>query len=317
MPIRRCINLALPVIAVVMITSLSGCNSNNEKKPLSQVAAKVNAEEISVHQINYVLSHTNTTAISPEQAPQLRREILDKLIEQQLAIEQALANKLDHSPEVVIAIEAGRREILARAYLGKIAADQGKTTPDEAKQYIAEHPQLFAERRIFTIQEIILPASANLTPTLRQMLNSGKSMTEIGDWLKGQNIKFAAGSARRAAEQIPLELLPGLHSLKDGQSLIVENTDNVTLMRLVASRTEPVSVATALPAVAQFLAKQRANQAIASNVKQLKAAAKISYEGEFAQNGSTPPVAKTMPAKPDLAEKQTSASLEKGIAGLK
>jgi EpsD family peptidyl-prolyl cis-trans isomerase len=317
MPIRHRIQLALPLLAAALVVSLSACDSKTQKKPASQIVAKVNADEISVHQINYVLDHSDTAAIPPERAPQVRREVLGRLIEQQLAVEKALENKLDHSPEVIMAIEAGRREILARAYLGKIAAEQTRPTADEARQYIAEHPQLFAERRIFTVQEIILPASANLTPTLRQMLASGKSMEEIGDWLKGQNVKFAAGSTRRPAEQIPLDLLPRLHALKDGQSLVFENAENVTLMRLAASQSEPVNAATALPKVEQYLGNQRINQAIASNFKQLKDTAKISYLGEFAEDAPIQSPVKSVAIEPEPGAKRPVTSLEKGIASLK
>ena len=92
---------------------------------------------------------------SPEAAPKIRREILDKLVDQELAVEQAVEKKLDRSPEVLMAIENARREILARAYVEQITASMPKPTVDEAKKYYAENPQLFAERRIYNIQEIV------------------------------------------------------------------------------------------------------------------------------------------------------------------
>ena len=120
-----------------------------------------------------------------------------------------------------MAIEAARREILSRAYLEQIAAAQPKPTPEEAKKYIAEHPQLFAERRIFNIQEIVLPASSTATANLREMVTAGKSMDDIANWLKSKDIKFSGGSATRPAEQIPLDLLPKVHALKDGQGCLL------------------------------------------------------------------------------------------------
>ena len=98
-----------------------------------------------------------------------------------------------------------------------------KPTIDEAKKYYSEHPQLFSERRIYNIQEIVLPAAAGVGEELRSMLDSGKSMENIAQWLKGKDIKFAAGTATRSAEQIPLELLPKIHPLKVGQGLILQS----------------------------------------------------------------------------------------------
>jgi EpsD family peptidyl-prolyl cis-trans isomerase len=202
------------ILATLLVAGLAACGSKKESKPVSQVAAQVNAEEISVHQINFVLGRSNV-AIPPEQASLARREVLDRLIDQQLAVEQAIERKLDRTPETVMAIDAGRREILARAYVEHIAARQAKPTQEEAEKYIAEHPQLFAERRIFNIQELALPAASQVAPALREMVAAGKSMDDIAKWLRGKDIKFSGGSATRPAEQVALDVLPKLHALKD------------------------------------------------------------------------------------------------------
>ena len=315
--------IALSILATTLLVGLAACGSKDEKMPASQVAAKVNSEEISVHQINFVLGRSNTAAIPPEQAPRIRREILNKLIDQQLAVDKAIENKIDRKPEVQMAIEAARREILARAYLEKIASAQPKPTPEEAKKYIAEHPQLFAERRIFNIQEIVLPASSNATAYLREMVAADKSMDDIANWLKSKDIKISGGSATRPAEQIPLDLLPKVHALKDGQGLLLENSQTITVMRLAASQSAPITEAVAIPRVQQFLGNQRAGEAAASEFKQLKANAKITYMGEFAESAAAPVTTgtpATAPAKtpaPVAEKKPASPNLEKGVAGLK
>lgn len=315
--------ILLSALALSLTLGLAACGGKDEKKPASQVAAKVNAEEISVHQINFVLGRSGAGAVSPEQAPKVRREILDKLVDQQLAVEQALEKKLDRSPDVVMAIDAARREILARAYVEQLAGAVAKPTPEEAKKYYAEHPQLFAERRIYSIQEIVLPGSAGVAAQLNEMIAAGKPMTEIATWLKNKDIKFAAGSATRPAEQIPLDLLPRVHLLKDGQGLVIETAQNVTVMRVMASQSAPVAEATALPRIQQFLGNQRAGEAAAREFKQLKEKAKITYQGEFvtAESDAAKPAAASAPVAPVAAtaaeQKPASISIEKGVAGLK
>ena len=63
---------------------------------------------------------------------------------------------------MLLALENARREILARAYVEQITAGEPKPTIEEAKKYYAENPSLFAERRIYNIQEIVLPATAGI-----------------------------------------------------------------------------------------------------------------------------------------------------------
>jgi EpsD family peptidyl-prolyl cis-trans isomerase len=306
--------IVLKTLTIALAIGLAACD-NKEKAPASQLAASVNATEISVHQINFVLGRSNAV-LTPEEAPRARREVLDKLIDQQLAIEQALEQKLDRTPEVLMALEAGRREILARAYVEQIVAAQPRPTVTEAKKYIADHPQLFAERRIFSIQEIILPAASGVMPDLREMLNNGTSMDEIASWLKRKDIKFSGNKATRAAEQIPLDMLPKLQALKDGQGLLLENTETITVMRLVASQAAPVAESVALPRVQQFLGNQRASEAVSNEFKQLKAKASISYQGEFASELPASPATASVVA-PAAAPVTLTPNLEKGVAGIK
>ena len=146
-------------------------------------------------------------------ADQARREVLEKLIEQQLAIEQMREKKLDKSPEVLRAIDAASREILARAFRDQVIAALPKAGAQDANAYYAAHPQLFAQRRIYNLQEIIMPAQGVPVDKLRDIANE-KSIDDIANWLKQKNIRFSGSATTRTAEQLPLNMLPKLHELK-------------------------------------------------------------------------------------------------------
>ena len=301
---------------------LTACGSKDAEKPATQVIAKVNSGEISVHQINYVLSRSGAGAVSQEMAPKVRRQVLDRLIDQELAIEQALEKKLDRTPDVITALDAARREILARAYIDQITGAVSKPTSEEAKKYYSEHPQLFSERRIYNIQEIMLPTTDGIADELNKLLTTGKSMEDLVSWLKGKSIKFSGGSVTRPAEQIPLELLSKIHILKVGQGLVIAGPQSITVMRIAAAQSAPVSESVALPQIQQFLSNQRKAGAATEEIKQLKAKAKISYMGEFAgaeSNSSVTqavavPIAESGNSK---SESTTDSAIERGVASLK
>ena len=315
------------VLSAALVLGLAACGNKDDKKAATQVAAKVGSEEISVHQINQVLSRSNSAGASPAAVQAMSREVLEKLIDQQLAVEQAMEDKLHRSPEVVSQIEAARRDILARAYMQKIAGALSKPSADDIKKYYAEHPQLFSERRVFNIQEIVVPTAPGLADQLRAFAASGKPIVDVANWLKSKDIKFDGGSATRAAEQIPLERLAQIHSLKDGQSVVMESPQAITLLRVASSQSSPVAEAAALPRIEQFLTNQRASDAVAANIKQLRTAAKITYMGEFAktEGSTTAPAAAAKdaapaPAAPAPAEAPAAngkTAIEKGVAGLK
>ncbi len=297
------------VLALVAF-ALVACGDKVGKKAATQVAAKVGSEEISVHQINFVLSRTNTANSTPENAKRLRQDVLEKLIDQQLAVDQAVDKKLDRSPEVVSQLEAARREVLARAYVQQLAGALPKpTATEEAQKYFNDNPALFSERRIFNLQEILVPAAAGaeVADQVKAQVAAGKSMEDIANWLKGRGVRFGGNSATRAAEQIPLELLKTVHALKDGQTTIISNPQGFTILRVASSQSAPVAEAAALPRIQQFLANQRGAEAVSKAIKELRAKTTVTYMGDFAPGAAGGAAATGQPAGAITADPAAAA----------
>ena len=109
----------LAVTAVTLSALLVACGGDKEKKA-TQVAAKVNKEEITVHQINFVLARQ--AGLKPEQKDEASRLILENLINKELVYQKAVEQKVDRDPNVLEAIEMTKRELVVQAYLEKVAA---------------------------------------------------------------------------------------------------------------------------------------------------------------------------------------------------
>lgn len=314
--------IPMALAAVGLGLMLAGCGNKENKQVATQVAAKVGAEEISVHQVNQVLQRASTGGASPEAVQRMKREVLEKLIDQQLAVEQATEAKLHRSPDVVNQIEAARREILVRAYMQKVAGNLPKATEEEVKKYHDDHPQLFAQRRIFNVQELVVTAGPGVEGQLRRFAGGGKSIEEASAWLKGQNIAFNSGGATRAAEQLPMEVLAQLQGVQDGQSIVLSAPQAVTLLRVVSSQLAPITQADAMPRIEQFLSNRRTAEAVAANLKQLRESTAIVYMGEFggatsANAPSAAPAKSTAAAPTQVPAGPAHTVMEKGVAGLK
>lgn len=280
----------------------------------TQVAAKVNKEEISVHQINNVLARTPN--IAADQAKQASRQILEKLIDQQLLVEQAEAKKLDRDPNVLQQVEASRREILARAYVEQMGASIAKPSNDEVRDYYSKHPELFSERRIYNFNELSIANNEGVLKELQEQMGKVRSINDVAEWLKQKNVVFTAASATKAAEQLPIELLPRLHQMKDGQIGILPMPGRVVVMQLAASRTMPVDQTKAMPVIEQFLLNQRKLELMNREMKQLREQAKIEYQGEFtapAPQAAAPQAAAGSATTPAA----DAAVIEKGLSSIK
>ncbi|GBL45114.1 hypothetical protein SFMTTN_0918 [Sulfuriferula multivorans] len=292
------------------------------------MAAKVNGDEITVHQINQVLSHA--PSLKPEQAKQAAAEVLHGLVDQQLLIEQAKKDKLDRNPQVVAAYESAHAQILTQAYLDQELSKLPKPTDQEIKDYYTQHPELFANRRLYRFQELLIDGSGGRVAEIRQKIGSTKQIDAFVEWLKAEKIPFRVNNGVKKAEEVPLNLLPRLSKMQDGQAMVTVNGSNVLVVQLVASQQQPMTMETAKPVIAAYLTNSKRREATTALLKRLHDKAKIEYVGAFVYAAKTPvakPVAapaavpasaagavKNTPAKPATA---ASDAMEKGLSGLK
>ena len=262
------------------VALLAGCGDKKEKGA-SQTAAKVNKAEVTVHQINFVLQQQRN--IRPEQADAASKQILERLIEQELALQKADDLKIDRDPRVVQQLEAAKREIIARAYLEKVGEAAPKPTPEEIKKYYDDKPALFKDRRIYSIQEIGIEAKPEQVAVLRDKLGAAKNINEFVEFLKANDYKFSGNQAVRAAEQLPLQSLDAFAQMKDGQAILNQGPAGVQVVVLASSRSQPVAEEQARPAIEQFLLNERKRKLVEEDVKAMRAAAKIEYVGKFGE----------------------------------
>ena len=313
--------LCLLLLAVAGIGLLSGCGEKKKDKVATQAAARVDKEEITVHQINLVLQEQRN--LRPEQADAASRQILERLIDQEVAVQKAEELKLDRDPRVVQMVEAAKRQVLARAYAEKTGEGVPKPTPEEVKKYFDEKPALFRERRVYSIQEFAIEAKPDQVTLLREKLAAAKSINEFVDYLKANDYRFAANQAVRAAEQLPAAALETLARMKDGQASVMQGTAGLQVIVLAGSRSQPVAEEQARPAIEQYLLNERKRKRIEDDIKSLRAAAKIEYMGKFAEGrpgagaapaASAPATGATPAAAP--ASGLSSTDISKGM-GLK
>ncbi|MEY2838723.1 MAG: peptidyl-prolyl cis-trans isomerase, EpsD family [Pseudomonadota bacterium] len=315
--------LSLPrlalVPAVIAAAVLAGCGGDKgESKSASQTAARVNGEELTVHQINLLLERQ--PGLRPEQADAMSRQVLEGLIDQQLAVEKAVEGKVDRDPKIVQLLDAQRRATLAQAYMQK-AAGAGVGTPsgEDIRKYFDSKPALFSARRLYMIQEFTIQGDANQTKDLQAKLEAGSSPQQFGETLKASGLKFNVNQVTQPAENLPLNLIDRISALKDGQALYQQGNGGMKAILVVASREQPLTYEQAKPLIERYLSETRRQEWMQKHVKDLRTAAKVEYIGKFAEKAASGATA--APVAPESVAPAASGldanALSKGLSGLK
>lgn len=303
----------LPLLLAAALAA--GCGEKNadaaKAKTPSQVAAKVNDVELTVHQINHALQRM--PGLDKEQSKTASLQVVRNLVDQEVLAQKALADKLDRDPNVVQSLDAARRQILAEAYMGRKLGAQSGTPEAEVIDYFENHPELFAKRKIYRLQEIAIQAPEEKRGAIRAKLDASKDLNAFSEWLKAENYPVKAAQGVKAAEQLPLEILPKLAQMQQGQAMIANAPDGLLVVVLAGSQPQPVTLEQAKPAIERMLQLQARQKAAKAELDTLKAAAKIEYVGEFADAGKTELATATAESDAGAA----GDTVAKGVSGLK
>lgn len=315
----------IPVL--VAVTLLTACGKDDKKEAkASQAAASVNGQEVTVHQINLVLERQ--PGLKPEQVDAASRQVLEGLIDQEIAVQKAEEDKMDRDPKIVQLLDAQRRNILARAYLEKAStAAIGSPSADEIKKYFDTKPGLFSQRRIYMLQEFTIQGSAEETKALQAKLESAPDVPAFAQALKDSGLKFGVNQVTQPAESLPLNLIDRIAALKDGQALYEQGNGGMKAVLVVASRPQPLTFDQSKPLIERFLTETKRQEWLQKRVKELRAEAKVNYIGKFAEKPASAPAGAASAAPVEVPAVTAPASaasggidpaaMSKGLSGLK
>ena len=314
--------LALSLLLVACAFQLSACGHKGAGGALKsgQTIARVNGDEITIGQLNYELQRAN---ISPAQQDAASKQIVQGLIDRQLVSQAAIDAKLDRNPNVLQAMENAKAMVLAQAYLENKAANVVKPTDVEVKDYYNNHPDLFANRKVYLFDELSLSANS-YSKALNDVANAAKSLEEIIAWLDKNGIGYNHAQATHAAEALPEALRKQLLKMVVGDIVFIRAREGNIIGRIQAVKEAPVTLENAKPYIERGLYGEKRKDAAKNEMINLRNAAKIVFLDDKYKLDNTAPssqknsdLAKSQEAaKPAEIATPATSHIEKGLSGL-
>lgn len=263
-----------PLSAVIAAGFVSACGPS-EPPSTSQVAAKVNGGEVTVHQVERVVLRQ---PVRRDELALARQRSLELLIDQELAVQRAKELKIEQELDVLLDMELAKRDVLSRAYYDRIARAAPVPTASEIKAYYDAQPDLFKRRQIFQLEELLIEIGAPDVGGVAKSLEAARSLAGMQDWLRSKGLRFTTQRATRAAEQLPLAELASVARLEMGASQIKETPTGLRVLTVVNAKAEPVNLEQATPAIERFLLNERRRSLLDKEREHLRAQAVIEYQ---------------------------------------
>ena len=124
--------------AAASLLALGACNPAKDAKPSDQAAkgpaaATVNGIAISQSRVD-MIARQGTSAGQPD-TPDSRKAIVDQLVLQMVAAEEAIKKGMDKTPEIAEQIDVMKQSVLARAYVQDFIKNNAVTDEQVAAEY--------------------------------------------------------------------------------------------------------------------------------------------------------------------------------------
>lgn len=291
---------------LVMLGLMTSCGNKTSDAKAGQSIARVNGDEITVHQLNNELQRAN---VQPGQQAEAGKQIARALVDRQILVQEALKARLDRNPRVMQAVESAKAQILAQAYLEEKVSSLAKPTEAEIADYRAKHVDIFANRKVYVMDELSFATEGN-AQALQDLSNSAKTLEEVTKWLDEHQVRHARGQAVHAAETLPPELLAKISEMVVGEIIFINVNGRTVAGRMLEIKDAPISENDSKPLIERIVVAQKRKQVAESELERLRAAAKIEYI-----NKSFEPGLATKATKP-ADSNRTDSHIVKGLSGL-
>ncbi|MEI7447581.1 MAG: EpsD family peptidyl-prolyl cis-trans isomerase, partial [Burkholderiales bacterium] len=206
------------VSILVVVLACTACSPRPDAASGSgQVVARVDGREVTVLQLQQALGAGRARADDPY----ARRLALDALVDRTLLAARARADGLDRDPAVLAQVQAAIDRVHAQAALESIAAAVPRPDPDAQRAFRDANPALFAQRRVYTVDEVSFESASLDAVALRARVATARRIEELTDWLSARGIAVARRAGTLLPEEAGTEVAATLQPRAEGDLVLL------------------------------------------------------------------------------------------------
>jgi len=259
---------------------LAGCGKN-PAAATGQVIAHVGKDDVTAPELE---SEFRWTATPPDRRDEATvKRVLGDLVLRKYLAQKAVDAELDRDPTVLLDVLRSREQVLANAFVGRDVATQaaaiGKT---EIDRFITSEPWKFANRQILTVEQIIIPATANSKAAV-EATKELKSLDEIDQKLNELKVLHSRSMGILSSSEFSQEVFDAIVARKDTDQFYIQTPSAGVFFQIKGQERQPV-----IGDVAANIARRQLVADLVrsvANAKSLAAAAdrEVKYEGQYAR----------------------------------
>ena len=254
---RTLMTLRAGLVVGTACIALAACGGS-DKEPTGQVVATVFGEEITAIDLRNEMGNFRAPDAATRKAAE--RAALEQIVQRKLLAHAAEEAKIDKSPEYAQQKIRADEAFLVRFWQDRVAKSVPPPSKDEIARFISTNPDLYAQRKVFTLDQIRTPMVRD--PGLIEELKPLKSLPEIAALLTTRGLRYQEGTAQLDTLAVPPEVVAQILKLPPGEVFVVPQGNVMTINHIRATQVVPVPPEVTNQHATQYLLAQRTRQAV-------------------------------------------------------
>jgi peptidyl-prolyl cis-trans isomerase C len=279
-------SFALSAATIALALTLTACGGKEDAAlEKGQVLATVGGTDVTTNELNAELVGAQLPAAG-EQRKAIEQQALQGLVDRTILADIARERGIDKSPIYIAQKRRAEENLLVQLLQRDIASKVSPATKSEAKSFMESNPQLFADRKIYQLDQIQFQMPKDLNKL--KAYEPFKTMEEIAQQLTRDGLQFrrAPGSLDPAVTNPAI--LQQITAKPEGEIFIIPANGALVATRIIGSKPEPLTG----PKAEQFAMNAIQQKKIAeATEKDLNDRIKKAREAVKYQEGYAPPKA--------------------------
>ncbi len=271
------------VMAALICVGLAGCQFPQfgaAKAPAGQVVATVQGREITIRNLDAELAGLATN--DPKVRKFAEQAALQAIISRMILADAARSQGLDKTPEFALRRQGVIDQLLIESLASKIAAAVPPPAPEEAESFMAAHPDDFAQRKIYTVDQIRTAQTAD--PALLNALKPLNTLEDVEVALTQRHIEFHRVTTDLDALTLDPKVSDSIANLPPNEVFVIPTNGGVLISQIKQTRVQPFTGEPAVGFALRLIQSQRSREATSREMGAILArgASTVRYNQLFA-----------------------------------
>jgi len=258
-------------LIIVSLLSASGCH----RAATGQVVAVVNGEEVSISELNGELQASGVSSEGGDKAA-IHSRALQSIIDRKLLAQAARDRGIDKDPQYLQQQRRVDEQLMINMLAKQVTKNVPVPTGSDIDGYIAKHPEIFAQRTIYALNQIQFAAPADRSKL--KTLEADHSLDAVAASLTRLSIPFTSQKGSIDTATTPSALTRQITSLPPTEPFILSSNGRVIVSVIIDKQVVPLGGDQARRLAGDLLRRDAVTEIANSQVKQARAAAKIEYQ---------------------------------------